>query len=72
MTKPIVSKNKNKPVEIVAFECEEIFIGEDVYITIIDAKNGRVKIGIEAPDDVRINRGEKIKSSCEGLKIWKR
>ena len=50
---------KNKTVELTLFEREEIRIGDDIYITIIDAKVGRVKIGIDAPDDIKIKREEK-------------
>ncbi|MAE68723.1 MAG: carbon storage regulator [Candidatus Peribacteraceae bacterium] len=37
---------------------ESIRIGHDITITVIDIGKGRVKIGIDAPDDVRILRGE--------------
>lgn len=37
---------------------EAIKIGEDIEITIIAAKNGNVKIGIKAPDNVEILRKE--------------
>ena len=47
--------------EIIVVEREEIRIGEDIYITILEAKKGRVKIGIDAPDGLKINRGEKNK-----------
>ncbi|MDM8534036.1 carbon storage regulator, partial [Clostridiaceae bacterium HSG29] len=33
-------------------------IGKDIEIKIIKAENGKVKIGIEAPKDVEINRKE--------------
>lgn len=35
---------------------EDIEIGEDIRIHIVEAKTGRVTIGITAPDDVRIRR----------------
>lgn len=37
---------------------EEIVIGEDIVLKVISNGNGRVKIGIEAPQHVRIARGE--------------
>lgn len=37
---------------------EEIVIGENIVLKIISNGNGRVKIGIEAPQHVRIARGE--------------
>lgn len=39
-------------------EQEEILIGEGVTIKVIEAQRGRVRIGIEAPKDVRIRRKE--------------
>ena len=36
---------------------EEIVIGENIVLKVISSGNGRVKIGIEAPRDVRIARG---------------
>ncbi len=37
---------------------EEIVIGNDIRVTIVDVKGGRVKLGIVAPDDVGIFRSE--------------
>ena len=37
---------------------EQITIGNDIRITVVDVKGSRVKIGIEAPDDVAIFRSE--------------
>jgi carbon storage regulator len=38
---------------------QEILIGEDIVVTVISVNGNRVKLGIEAPKDVRILR-EKI------------
>ncbi len=35
---------------------EQILIGNNVIVTIISSDNGKVKIGIDAPEDVRILR----------------
>lgn len=40
-----------------------IWIGENVYITILRIERGRVKLGIEAPEDVRVDRDE-VRSAC--------
>ena len=40
-----------------------IWIGENVHIVILDIAHGRVKIGIEAPQDVEIDRDE-LRSSA--------
>jgi len=37
---------------------EMIQIGDDIVIKVIKTAKGTVKIGIEAPDDVRVIRGE--------------
>jgi len=37
---------------------EKILIGDNIVVTIVAVKNDTVRIGIEAPDDVSILRGE--------------
>jgi len=37
---------------------EMIQIGENVMITVLQTRRGTVKIGVEAPDDVRVMRAE--------------
>lgn len=37
---------------------EEILIGKDIVITLVDVERGKVRIGITAPDDVPIWRTE--------------
>jgi len=37
---------------------EKLIIGEDVTVTILGVKGCQVRIGIDAPSDVRINREE--------------
>lgn len=37
---------------------EEIVIGGDIRITVVEAANGRVKLGIVAPKTVRVDRAE--------------
>jgi carbon storage regulator len=37
---------------------QQVMIGEDIHITIVRMEGGRVTIGIEAPRDQRIIRGE--------------
>ena len=38
--------------------CEQIYIGNHVTITVVEIKGNRIRIGIEAPDDVGIDREE--------------
>lgn len=37
---------------------ESIIIGDDIKVTVLSDKHGRVRLGIEAPDDVEIWRDE--------------
>ncbi|RLT08877.1 MAG: carbon storage regulator [Planctomycetota bacterium] len=37
---------------------ERIQIGDQITVSVIRIQNGKVRIGIEAPDDVRIRRDE--------------
>jgi len=45
---------------------EEIVIGNNIRITVVEVGPGRVKIGIAAPRDVRIDRDEiRVKKEAE-------
>ena len=37
---------------------ESMFIGEDIKITVLDIRGGQVRIGITAPQDIKIHREE--------------
>ncbi|GAB6273891.1 MAG: carbon storage regulator CsrA [Peptococcaceae bacterium] len=37
---------------------EKIFLGQEIQITILEIKEGNVRLGIEAPPEVKILRGE--------------
>jgi len=37
---------------------EEIIIGGDIVVTVVEVANGRVKLGIQAPKSVRVDRSE--------------
>lgn len=39
-------------------EGETIIVGDDIEITILKVRQGKIRIGITAPDDVRIVRSE--------------
>jgi carbon storage regulator len=49
---------------------EKIKIGNDITVTVVQANNGSVKLGIEAPDGVNISRAELVKRDGEGLSEW--
>ena len=47
------------------FPDERILIGDDIVVTIVDVRpGGKVRIGIEAPKDVRIDR-EEVREAIE-------
>jgi carbon storage regulator len=40
---------------------ESVVIGDDIKITVTGIRNGQIKLGIDAPKDVTINREEVVK-----------
>jgi len=46
---------------------QSVVIGEDVRITVVRVEGNQVRIGIEAPQDVRILRGELLEGTQEDL-----
>ncbi len=42
-------------------EGQSIFIGDDVRITILSSKGGKVRVGIEAPKNITVYREELVK-----------
>jgi carbon storage regulator CsrA len=44
---------------------ESVIIGDNIVIRVVELRRSRVRIGIEAPEDVRILRGEHLlRSEC--------
>lgn len=43
------------------YKDQRVFIGDDVVVTIVDVRGDRVRIGIEAPDWVTVDREEVAK-----------
>jgi carbon storage regulator len=41
---------------------ESILIGESIRVTVVQAANGRIRLGIDAPPEVRVLREELTKS----------
>ena len=39
---------------------QRIFIGPDITVQVVDIREGKVRLGIEAPRDVRIKREELV------------
>jgi len=37
---------------------EKILIGENVVVTVVSIRGGKVRLGVEAPDDVPVHRAE--------------
>ena len=56
-------------------ESERIYLGDDVVLTIVRIQGDKVRIGVEAPSDVRILRRElddqtiEASRSPEGLRV---
>lgn len=44
-----------------------IWIGEHIFITVLRIEGGRVKIGIEAPPDVHVDR-EEVRAALEVMR----
>jgi carbon storage regulator len=43
---------------------EEILIGNDITIVVVEVRNGKVRLGIEAPKDVPVHRREVYDAIC--------
>lgn len=41
---------------------EQVLIGEDIVVTVLDVKGDSIKIGIDAPQGVRIQRQEVVEA----------
>jgi len=48
---------------------EAITIGDQVQIKVLSIKGGQVRLGIEAPESVRINREEVYQKMADGSKV---
>ena len=46
---------------------ETIRIGDEIIVTVIESKGGSVRIGIQAPQEIRIVRSELIPGSQDAL-----
>jgi len=45
---------------------ESLVIGDNVTVTVLDVKGGRVRIGVNAPRDVAVNREEIFEKTRRG------
>lgn len=50
-------------------ERQEIVIGEDIIVTVVEIGSGFVRLGIDAPSDVDVWREELCRESWPGKKI---
>ncbi len=53
---------------------ENIRIGDDVKITVLEVRSGQVKLGIEAPPEVKVHREEiytRIQEESQRAQRWK-
>ena len=44
---------------------ESMYIGDDIKITVLDIRGGQVRIGITAPQDIKIHREEVYQRSAQ-------
>ena len=44
---------------------ESIAIGDNIQIQVLNVKGGQVRIGIDAPREVKVNREERLQSAVE-------
>jgi len=44
---------------------ESIAIGDNIQIQVLNVKGGQVRIGIDAPREVKVNREERLEASTE-------
>jgi len=52
-------------------ESERIYLGDDVVLTIVRIQGDKVRIGVEAPSDVRILRCELQEMDLESARLPK-
>jgi len=46
---------------------EAIAIGDNIQIQVLNVKGGQVRIGIDAPRDVSVNREERVESTGHNI-----
>ena len=47
---------------------ESMFIGDDIKITVLDIRGGQVRLGITAPESVKVHREEVYQRINQGSK----
>jgi len=47
---------------------EQFRIGDDIIVTVTDVRGDRVKIGIDAPDNIEVHREEVYHERNKGIK----
>jgi carbon storage regulator len=51
---------------------ETIHIGKDITITIVEVDRGKIRVGIQAPKDISIYRGELLQANENAQEAGKR
>ena len=46
---------------------ESVFIGDDIKITVLDIRGGKVRLGITAPESIKVHREEVYQRIKKGL-----
>ena len=47
---------------------ESMFIGDDIKITVLDIRGGQVRLGITAPESIKVHREEVYQRINQGTK----
>jgi carbon storage regulator len=53
-------------------EGERIALGDDIVVTVVSIKGNKVRLGISAPDDILIRRGElllEVEATMSGCQL---
>ncbi len=51
---------------------EKLFIGDDICVTVVRLEGGQVRLGIDAPRDIRVIRGELTQRSAPAAPVRRR
>ena len=48
------------------FRGEKIRIKDDIIITVLEIRNGKVMLGLDAPEDVKVSKKETVEEKSQG------
>jgi len=71
----IATRNRLRDTEVYEMlvltrkEGERIALGDDIVVTVVSIQGNKVRLGVVAPDDVTIRRGELIDAESPTIRI---